>query len=212
MSRISLITLGAVALLLAGCGSLGGPKVDVTVFAPATPVQTDPAWPQADWTLSVGVQAANPLLDSPRIAVRPSANQVQTYKGARWANNPPDLLETALMQGFEDSGRIASVSRLGGSGRGDLGLIIEVRAFETVYRDGGPEAVVEVQARLLQIRAGQVVSKRFRQTVPGAGADIESMVDAFGRAMSALSTDVVGWTLVEGNRLRQASVQQPAKK
>ena len=104
MSRASLTTAAALAVLLAGCGSIGGPKTEVRVYSPATAVTADPAWPQADWSLSVGVQAANAMLDSPRIAVRPSPNVVQTYKGARWADNAPDLLQTAVVEAFEDSG------------------------------------------------------------------------------------------------------------
>ena len=114
MSRASLITAGALAALLAGCGTIGGPKTEVKVYSPATEVTVDAGWPRVDWSLSVGVQAANAMLDSPRIVVRPSANVVQTYKGARWADNAPDLLQTALVQAFEDSGRMPSVMRAGG--------------------------------------------------------------------------------------------------
>ena len=199
MSRASLIAAGAVALLLAGCTSIGGPKTEVKVFSPATAVTVDPSWPQVDWTLSVGVSTGNAMLDSPRIVVRPSANVVQTYKGARWADNAPDLLQTALVEAFEDSGRIGSVTRFGGgSSRGDYGLWLEVRQFESVYDGGAPEAVVEVQARLVKLRGGGLVaSKRFRQAVPGRTPEVDDMVAAFGEAMSSLGTDLVGWTLTE---------------
>lgn len=203
MNHAKLLLSLSMALALAGCGSLGGPKTAVRIYAPATAITADAAWPRADWQLSVGVQSANGLLDATTIAVRPTPDVLQTYKGARWADNAPDLLQTALIEGFEDSGKIASVTRFGGTGRGEFGLVLEVRAFETVYTEGRPEAVIEVQARLIRFRGGKVSSQRFRQAVPGAGADIDSMVSAFGLAMSALSTEVIGWTLVEGNRNRQ---------
>ena len=197
MSRASLITLGALAALLAGCGSIGGPRTEVTVYSPATAVTVDPSWPKVDWSLSVGVQAANAMLDSPRIAVRPTANELQTYKGARWADNAPELLQTALVEAFEDSGRVPSVMRVGGgSSRGDYGLFVEVRQFETVYEDGTPAAVIEVQARLVKLRGGGLVaSQRFRHAVPGRTPQVDDIVTAFGEAMSALGTDVVTWTL-----------------
>ncbi len=199
MSRASLITIGALAALLAGCGSIGGPRTEVTVYSPATAVTVDPSWPKVDWSLSVGVQAANAMLDSPRIAVRPTANELQTYKGARWADNAPDLLQTALVEAFEDSGRIPSVMRVGGgSSRGDYGLFVEVRQFETVYEDGTPAAVIEVQARLVKLRGGGLVaSQRFRHAVPGRTPEVDDMVAAFGDAMSALGTDLVTWTLTK---------------
>ncbi|HQZ30303.1 MAG TPA: ABC-type transport auxiliary lipoprotein family protein [Arenimonas sp.] len=199
MSRASLITIGALAALLAGCGSIGGPRTEVTVYSPATAVTVDPSWPKVDWSLSVGVQAANAMLDSPRIAVRPTANELQTYKGARWADNAPELLQTALVEAFEDSGRVPSVMRVGGgSSRGDYGLFVEVRQFETVYEDGTPAAVIEVQARLVKLRGGGLVaSQRFRHAVPGRTPEVDDMVAAFGDAMSALGTDLVTWTLTE---------------
>jgi cholesterol transport system auxiliary component len=96
--------------------------------------------------------------------------------------------------------------------RGDFALFMEVRAFETVYRDGKPEAVIEVQANLVPLRgrSGMVASRRFRQAVPGTSVEVEAMVEAFSQAMSAMSSDVVGWTLVEGNRLRAASAAESA--
>ena len=208
MSRASLITAGALAALLAGCGSIGGPKTEVKVYSPATAVTVDAAWPKVDWSLSVGVQAANAMLDSPRIVVRPSANVVQTYKGARWADTAPELVQLALVEAFEDSGKIQAVSRWGG-GRGDFGLYTDLRAFETIYEGGSPKVVVEIQARLVGHRGvgGLVAARRFRTEVAPAGADIEPVVAAFGEALSEIGADIVGWSLVEG----QKSLSQPAE-
>ena len=193
MSLRTPLLAAAAAVVLAGCGSIGGPKVAIKVYSPPTQVLADPAWPQVDWTLAVGASAAIEALDSPRIAVRPTPNELQTYKGAAWADTAPEMLRGAIVEGFEESGRVGSVVRIGGgsgSERADIGLYLDVRAFEGDYASGAPEAVVEVQARL---------------AVRGASPAVPSMVDAFGTAMSALATEVVGWTLVEGERLREGS-------
>lgn len=213
MSRVSLLAAAAM-LLLGGCAAIGGPKTEVKVYAPATAISADPAWPAADWSLSIGVQAANDMLDSARIAVRPTPDRFQAYKGAAWADTAPDMLQTALVEGFEDSGKIGAVGRFGGGNRGDFGLVMEVRAFETVYRGEQPDAVIEAQATLYRLRGGRgvVASRRFRQAVPGAAPDLDSMVSAFGQAMSAVSTEVVGWTLVEGDRAVKAAPEESAGK
>lgn len=190
----------AAALSLAGC-SIVGPTTEVQIFAPRTAITADPAWPVVDWQLSVSTPDTHQLLDSTRIAVRPAPDRLQTYKGARWADSAPELLQTALVQAFEDSGRIAAVGRFGGT-RGDFGLFTELRAFEAVYTGGRPEVVVELQARLVALRGhGGVTSKRFRVVVPSDGEQIEPVVAAFGQAMTQLSQDVVGWTLAEGQRV-----------
>lgn len=204
--RKSLLVL-ALAATLGGCGSIGGPKIAIKVYDPVTRVQADPAWPQVDWSLTVLTTAGIEALDSVRIAVRPTPNELQAYRGAAWADTAPDLLRAKLVAAFEDSGRIPAVSRWGGGGgeRSDFSLVLEVRAFETDYGSGAPEAVIEVQARLGHRRSGGFSTHRFRQAVPGSSAQIPDMVAAFGQALSALSTDVVGWTLVEGEKLKPAT-------
>lgn len=211
MSRVSLLAAGAV-LLLGGCSALGGPKTEIKVYDPVSSVTVDPSWPAADWSLSVGVQAANQILDSARIGVRPTPERFQTYKGVSWADNAPDLVQTALVEGFEDSGKVAAVGRVASGGaRGDFALFVELRSFETIYRDGRPEAVIEAQAMLIKLRNGRGVaaSKRFRTAVAGSTPDVDSMVAAFGQALSNVSTDIVGWTLVEGDRAQKTPGPAP---
>ncbi|WP_146908358.1 ABC-type transport auxiliary lipoprotein family protein [Arenimonas daejeonensis] len=211
MSRVFLLAAAA-SLLLGGCAAIGGPKTEVKVYAPTASITPDPAWPAADWSLSIGVTAANQMLDSSRIAVRPTPNRFQAYKGAMWTDSVPELLQTTLVEGFEDSGKITAVGRFGAYSRGEYGLVLEVRAFETVYTGDRPEAVIEVQAMLVRLRGGgrSPVTKRFRQVVPGTSPDLDSMVLSFSQALSNISTEIVGWTLVEGDRLVKAPAEESA--
>lgn len=214
MTRAARLAPLAALLLLAGC-ALGGPKTEVSIYAPQVRIDADPAWPAVDWRLTLGTPDAHALLDSQRIAVRPTPNQLQTYKGARWADTAPAMVQLALMEAFEDSGKIGAVSTWGG-GRGDFGLYTDLRAFETIYEGGEPKVVMELQARLVKFGqgGGLVAAKRFRTEVAPAGADIEPVVDAFGEAMALLGADVVGWTLVEGERAfsAKAAPEAPAGK
>ena len=54
---------------------------------------------------------------------------------------------------------------------------------------------------------GLVAARRFRTEVTPNGADIEPVVAAFGDALSQIGADIVGWSLVEG----QKSLSQPAE-
>lgn len=195
-------------VLLAGCAAIGGPKTEVSVYAPQTRIQADAAWPVADWQLTIGTPEAHALLDSQRIAVRPTPDRLQTYKGARWADTAPEMVQLALVEAFEDSGKITSVSRWGG-GRGDFGLYTDLRAFETIYEGGQPQVVVEIQARLVKFRdgTGLVAARRFRTEVAPADAGVEAVVAAFGDAMARVNADIVGWTLAEGDRALSADAE-----
>lgn len=186
-------------LLLSAC-AIGGPKIEVQVFDPAVRVAADPAWPRVPWSLTVATPQANALLDSDRIAVRPAPDRLQTYRGARWADTAPELLQTALVRALEDSGRFAAVTRAGASGRrGDVALYSELRHFETIYTDGEPKVVVELQARLVG-RDGRLATMNFREEVAPATPEVEAVAAAFGQAMAALSAEVVAWSLAEGAR------------
>ena len=203
----------AALLLLAGCTAIGGPKTEVSIYAPESPIQADPAWPTVDWQLTIGTPDTHALLDSQRIAVRPTPDRLQTYKGARWADTAPEMVQLALVEAFEDSGRIQAVSRWG-AGRGDFGLYTDLRAFETIYEGGTPKVVIEIQARLVKHRGsgGLVAARRFRTEVAPNGAEIEPVVAAFGEALASINADIVGWSLVEGARAISESGEESAGK
>jgi cholesterol transport system auxiliary component len=192
------------AATIAACGVL--PKREPTaIFEPArASAAPDAAWPQANWALLVNKPVASALLDNDRIAVRPAEGQITVYKSAAWTDTAPDLVQSALLRRFEDSGRILSVARPGGGVRGDYQLQTELRAFESVYTSPGrPEVRVEIYAKLVSSADGAVVAARaFRQVAEPASEDIGSVADAFGAALSRASDEIVGWTLASGNARR----------
>ncbi|KAF1686742.1 ABC transporter [Pseudoxanthomonas broegbernensis] len=188
------------ALLLAGCSLLTGSQRDpVTIYAPQVQVQTDPAWPQVDWQLAVSKPSASRLIDSPRIGVRPVPGELQVYRGAVWAQPPTDLLEGAVLRALEDSGKIAAVGRVATGLRADYRLAMDVRRFEADYAGGGPAATIEVAAKLLHNTDQRVVASRtFRQALPAAATDIASVAAAFEQALGAITPEIAGWTLAQG--------------
>jgi cholesterol transport system auxiliary component len=190
------------AAVLAGCGVI--PKREPTaIFEPARPAATQHAdWPQASWSLVVGKPAASAMLDSDRIVVRPANGEITVYKGSAWTDTTPDLVQTALLHRFEDSGRILSVARAGSGVRGDFQLQTDLRTFESVYAgEGRPEARVEIYARLVSSKTGEVVAaKLFTESEPASAEDLDVVVDAFSRALGRATDDIAGWTLVSGSR------------
>jgi cholesterol transport system auxiliary component len=161
----------------------------------------DPSWPTANWSLIVAKPNASQMLGSDRITVRPSPGAVQVYKSASWTDPVPDMLQTALIRRFEDSAKILSVARPGSGVSGEYQLMTEIRSFDSVYVGGGPQAVIDVYAKLVHTSDGNVVAARsFRESEPAAGTGVEAVVDAFSRALDRTTTQLVGWTLAGGNR------------
>ena len=187
---------------VAGCGVI--PKREPTaIFEPTRAGATAHAeWPQAQWSLLVAKPAASAMLDSDRIAVRPQTGVITVYKASAWTDPAPDLVQSALVRRFEDSGKILSVARPGSGVRGEYSLQTELRVFESVYAAAGrPEAQVEIYAKLVKSSSGEVVAARtFRETEGAASEEIGSVVDAFGVALSRAADNIVGWTLASGSR------------
>lgn len=204
ISTAKLPTLLALAalLLLTSCGIL--PKREPTTIyeAAATPRTAHTDWPQANWSLLVAKPVAGQWLDSDRISVRPGPGAMQVYKGASWSDSVPDMVQTALLRHLEDSQKILSVSRPGTGVRGEYQLLTEIRAFESVYAQGGqPQAVIEIYAKLVHTADGHAVAARsFRESEPANSEDVGLVVDAFSRSLERVTGQIAEWALKSGNQ------------
>ncbi|WP_433852554.1 ABC-type transport auxiliary lipoprotein family protein [Stenotrophomonas nitritireducens] len=194
-------------LALAGCSVLAsGDRHPITIYAPQARVSADPAWPQVDWQLAVAKPAASRLVDSPRINVRPTPGELEVYRGATWSQPATDMLEDALLRGFEDTGRINAVARIATGIRSDYKLTIDLRRFESDYAGNErPAATIELNAKLIHSLDQRVVASRtFRVAEPAAGTDLGSVTAAFETALGRTTTELIGWTLASGQADRQA--------
>lgn len=190
-------------MLLAGCSLLGGggERSRTTLYAPDPRITPDPAWPTVEWQLSVGPPSAARMVDSYRILVRPSPDEVQVYKGAAWAKPPGGMLEDTVIRALEDSGHVGAVLRQGAGVVADYKLVLDIRRFEADYAGGAvPSATIEVNAKLLHSGDGGIVDSRtFLEAEPAAGTDVGQVVDAFSRSLQAIGRDMTGWVLSSGD-------------
>ena len=201
----------ALALLASGCSVLTE-REPTQVFAPShAPVAVGADWPTVEWSLLVAKPGASQQIDSERIAVRPDTGAVQVYHAASWSDPATELVQTALVRGFEDSGKILAVSRPGSGARGDFSLQSELRNFTSIYEGGRPQAVVELHVRLVRAVDGRVVAAQlFREVEPAADTEVASVVDAFARALDRSRDRVIGWTLAQG-QVHAAAPGSPAR-
>jgi cholesterol transport system auxiliary component len=207
MSKMALargwLAVPIIALLLAGCSSfLGGSKTPTTIYAPVTRAEASRDWPTVRWSLALGRSYGGRGADGLRIAVRPTPNELQVYKGAQWSRPPSEMLEEGVLQTLEDSGRIATVARQGSGIGADYRLLLDVRRFESDYAGNAvPSATIEVTAKLLHVKTQQLAGSRtFLQTQPAASTAVPDVVAAFEQALTATSREIAGWTLVTGEQ------------
>lgn len=200
-SRLRAPALMAMALLFAGCTPLlVGSREPVTIYAPHARVQAAPDWPNVRWRLALGRTHVARNADGLRIAVRPTPNELQVYKGAQWVMPPSDLIEETVLHALEDSGRIAVVTRQGSGAGSDYRLLMDVRRFESDYAGAEvPSATIEVTAKLLHVGDQQLAGSRtFVRIQPAASTAIPDVVAAFEQALVDIGGDIAGWTLSTG--------------
>jgi cholesterol transport system auxiliary component len=189
-----------VAALLAGCSILGGSKMPSTIYAPDPRVAPDPAWPNVAWQLAIAHPDAARMIDSQRIAVRPTPGELQVYRGASWAKSPSDQVEDTVLHALEDSQKIAAVARKGSGVAADYTLLMELRRYDADYAGHAvPAATIEVNAKLLHSPDQDIVaSHTFLQAVPATATDTASVARAFDAALGNIGREVAGWTLNSG--------------
>lgn len=188
------------SVAMAGCSILGGKGDPPTIYAPDPRVVTDPSLPSVQWQLSMSPVSASSMIDSARIAVRPTPGELQVYKDARWASPPPVMLEDALLRALEDSGRIPAVARQGTGVAADYKLVMDLRRFEADYTGNAvPSATIEVNAKLLHSSDQDIVGSRtFLHAVPATGTDPARVADAFSQALAEMTKELAAWVLITG--------------
>jgi len=183
---LALTLAAALAATLAGCA--GDPLATYDLSAPTSGLSARPL------RASVVVSAPEAVapLDSDRIVVRAGAEGVTLLKGAQWSDRLPTLVQSRLIQTFENGRSIRSVSRPGDRVAADYNLVSEIRRFE--IDASTRRAVAEISVRLVRDRSGAVVAGRVFEasapveTIEGAGA-VAALDEAMGRALR----DIAAW-------------------
>jgi cholesterol transport system auxiliary component len=195
---VLVLTLGA-SLALAGCSSLlgGGEREPTTIYSPQVQVTPDPAWPSVPVSIVVSKPSSARMLDSSRIAVRPTQDELQVYHGAAWAQSATGMLQDAVVRTLEDSGKTTGTGTTDSGIRGTYKLVMDVRHFEADYAGSTtPSAILVVNAKLVQSANQSVAASRtFNVTQPASGTQTGQVVQAFNQALTQLTTQIVGWTL-----------------
>ena len=198
-ARISRRWLGvATALILVGCASLLGLPTALHLYR-ITPKSTYPSnLPRLRTQILIDVPLAPAGLDTSRIALTRSAVSIDYFADSAWTESVPLLVQTALLESFENSGAIVAIDRESIGLRADLILKTEIRHFEAVYDspNGAPEIWVEIIARLVDPAGRNILAHAsFERRQRAAANDIPQIVLAFDEAVGAVMADIVVWTV-----------------
>jgi cholesterol transport system auxiliary component len=182
----------------AACGIL--PKIneplDLYTLTPKTTFQNPP--PKVDWQLVCELPVAAAGIDSARIALQHNAYQLEYFAKAAWTDNATAMVQTLLIESFENTGSIVAVGREAIGLRPDYLLKTDLREFEAIYDGDNPVPVVWVRmiAKLVKMPERRIVATTVAESrSKAAGSKFTDVVDAFDDALGHVLKEVVVFTL-----------------
>jgi len=197
-----LLLIGAGSLALSGCGGklldIGPPDAG-PVYTVLPKYAAAPAGGQkVAWALSVLRPAAAPGLDTERIALTQPDGTMDFYAKATYPDRLPPIVEQALLNGFEASGRIDAVAREEDALHADYNLVTEVKDFAAHYAvaDGVPTVTVALTVKLTTSHGRAIVGTFSTvQTGTASANSAVAVAQSLQQALAAAVNEIVNWTL-----------------
>jgi cholesterol transport system auxiliary component len=211
--------LGA-SLALSGCG---GKLLDIGP-PDAGPIYTVlPKFPagaagqaKVAWALSILRPTTAPGLDNERIVLTQPDGTMDFYAKATYPDRLPPIVQQALLNGFESSGRIDAVAREEEALHADYNLVTEIKDFGAHYTvaDGIPTITVALTVKLTTSH-GRATVATFSSVQNGTASanSAGAVAQALQQALAAAVSEIVNWTLAAPMPTTQqpASTASPAK-
>jgi cholesterol transport system auxiliary component len=188
---------GAAAVLLGGCELIKAAEEPVDLYT-LTPKSTfDPTLPDVYWQLAVEVPNAAANVNTGRIALAMSPTSSDYYSKTAWTDRAPVLVQTRIVDSFENSKRIVAVARESIGLRANYSLQTDLRNFEAMYFYGKPPIVkVRIVAKLVRMPDRQIIGEAtFERCVRARADKVPKVVEAFDQALGSVMKRVVAWTL-----------------
>ena len=149
---------------------------------------------RARGSIAIALPTTIRVIDSERVVIQPTPGEVNYLSGARWSDRVPRLVQSRIMQAFENSGRVRAVTREGDSLRTDYKLDTEIREFG-VFVSPQQEAVVELSVKLVNAQTNRVVaSEVFSARAEASSVDGPSATAAINSAFGTVLIELVRWT------------------
>ena len=192
------ILIGAFGAVLAlGACALpgGGEPPNLYTLTPKNTFAAD--LPRVDWQLIVETPIAAAGLNTSRIALQRSPVTLEYYANANWTDVAPLMVQTLLIESFENSGKIVAVSRESTTLRADYLLKTELREFQAEYdQSGPPRARVRINAKLARMPDRAIIaSHTVERTIRAEGNDLPAIAVAFDEALGSTMRRIVEWSL-----------------
>jgi cholesterol transport system auxiliary component len=154
--------------------------------------------PTVEWQLVVETPVAPAGINTNRIALSHSPITLDYFAGATWTDSAPAMVQTLLVESFENTGRIVAVGRESVGLRADYVLKIELREFQAEYAspEAPPIVHIRVISKLVRMPMREIVASHMTEQKAQAAANtLDAVVAAFDEALGPVLKEIVTWTL-----------------
>jgi cholesterol transport system auxiliary component len=170
------------ALLLGACSA---PKLTYDL----NPVAGDFAARGGHGQLAVAVPDATLPANSTDIVVRTGPQSVAYLSGAQWADKLPSLIQSRLIESFQNAHLLRAVGRPGMLA--DATLQTNLRQFDFDAARG--EASVQISAELVAASGRSIASRLFSANLPVPSSEPPAVAAALDAALAKVMREIVLW-------------------
>ena len=206
---LRLAAAGPLAALAAACDLTvpgQGPPPNLYRLTPKSSFPED--LPEVDWQLILEPPIADASLNTTRVALQRDPTQLEYYARSSWTDLAPQMVQTLMVESFENSGRIVSIGREAIGLRADFVLKSELREFQAEYFEGGnPQVRVAINVKLVKMPKRAIVGSTNLEHLSQAEANLmPDIIAAFDEALGKVLRRLVAWTILTG----EENFQPPA--
>lgn len=130
------------------------------------------------------------MFDTQRILLSP-ANDSAEFANSQWADTVPRLLQSRLIQSFENYDIAHAPLRSADGAETDYQLLIDIRDFQVV----SGAARVAFSARLLNKQGKVAAARVFSVSQPVDKIEPAAVVAAFDAAFAGIARELIAWTV-----------------
>lgn len=189
----------------------GGEPPRLYVLTPKSTFPKD--LPKAEWQILIEPPIAAAGLSTARIPLQDSPIELRYFTRANWTDFAPKMVQTLLVESFENSGKIVGIGREQIGLRADFVMKTELREFQAEYDERLPQNVtttmsggstpphvrVRINVKLVQMPRREIVaSKNFERKVRAETNSMEAIIGAFDASLGKVLKAIVVWTLQKG--------------
>jgi cholesterol transport system auxiliary component len=196
IDRRQMLALGGSVLMLAACGVIPEVNKPLNLYSLSPTVASVDNPPPLNWQLVVAEPKAGADLATNRIALTRAANRIEYFAEGVWSDAAPALVQSKLIEAFEDVVPQLAVGRDSAGLKPDFILQSELRDFQASYAGAGGEAVVRITAKLVKMPERRIVSSISAEARrPSSGAGLPGIVQAFESALGDAFSQLIAGVL-----------------